>query len=100
VIRKRFPELRLVARGNEIKVLGDEKNIHQFSEKINRLIQHYQKFGSLTVENVEHFLSENGKETNPQQVQNTAMYWCLDKTASWFAHALPTRKRCGELGEE
>jgi len=67
VIRKNFPELKLVARGNEIKVIGDEKNIHIFSEKINRLIQHYQKFGSLTPDNVEHFLADrNGQEGGPQ----------------------------------
>ena len=65
VLRRNFPELKLVARGNEIKVIGDEKNIHTFSEKINRLIQHYQKFGSLTVDNVEHFLSEKGKDPVP-----------------------------------
>ena len=67
VIRKSFPELKLVARGNEIKVIGDEKNIHIFSEKINRLIQHYQKFGSLTPDNVEHFLADkNGRDSAPQ----------------------------------
>jgi phosphate starvation-inducible PhoH-like protein len=67
VIRKNFPELKLVARGNEIKVIGDEKNIHIFSEKINRLIQHYQKFGSLTTDNVEHFLADKASsESNPQ----------------------------------
>ena len=67
VIRRNFPELKLVARGNEIKVIGDEKNIHIFSEKINRLIQHYQKFGSLTPDNVEHFLADkNGMESSPQ----------------------------------
>lgn len=58
IIRKSFPELKLVARGNEIKVIGDEKNIHLFSEKINKLIQHYQKVGSLTPDNVQHFLGD------------------------------------------
>ena len=71
VIRKNFPELKLVARGNEIKVIGDEKNIHLFSEKINRLIQHYQKFGSLTSDNVEHFLSDKAKESNGNGVPPT-----------------------------
>jgi phosphate starvation-inducible PhoH-like protein len=67
VIRKNFPELKLVARGNEIKVIGDEKNIHTFSEKINRLIQHYQKFGSLTPDNVEHFLADrSNRDASPQ----------------------------------
>lgn len=71
VIRKNFPELKLVARGSEIKVIGDEKNIHLFSEKINRLIQHYQKFGSLTTDNVEHFLSDKAKENNNNGVPPT-----------------------------
>ena len=71
VIRKNFPELKLVARGSEIKVIGDEKSIHLFSEKINRLIQHYQKFGSLTADNVEHFLSDKGKETNGNGIPPT-----------------------------
>jgi phosphate starvation-inducible PhoH-like protein len=71
VIRKNFPELKLVARGSEIKVIGDEKNIHLFSEKINRLIQHYQKFGSLTADNVEHFLSDKAKENNGNGVPPT-----------------------------
>ncbi|MFN8164794.1 MAG: PhoH family protein [Bacteroidia bacterium] len=66
VIRRNFPELKLVARGNEIKVIGDEKNIHVFSEKINRLIQHYQKFGSLTTDNVEHFLADKGSSPEKQ----------------------------------
>jgi len=71
VIRKNFPELKIVARGSEIKVIGDEKNIHLFSEKINRLIQHYQKFGSLTADNVEHFLSDKAKENNSNGVPPT-----------------------------
>ncbi len=68
VIRKNFPELKLIARGNEIKVIGDEKNILLFSEKINRLIQHYQKFGSLTQDNVEHFLADRGGQDSASQV--------------------------------
>lgn len=69
VIRRNFPELKLVVRGNEIKVIGDEKHIHIFSEKINKLIQHYQKFGSLTTDNVSHFLGETGSREMPQQPQ-------------------------------
>lgn len=62
VIRKKFPELKLISRGSEIKVIGDDKNIHRFSEKIARLIEHYQKVGSLTPDNVEHFFSDKKKQ--------------------------------------
>ena len=61
VIRKKFPELKLISRGSEIKVIGDDKNIHRFSEKIAKLIEHYQKVGSLTPDNVEHFFSDKKK---------------------------------------
>ncbi|MFM8431377.1 MAG: PhoH family protein, partial [Bacteroidota bacterium] len=75
VIRKHFPELRLVARGNEIKVIGDEKHIHLFSEKINKLIQHYQKFGSLTPDNVSHFLGDaSSREPVPQQTGDVLVF--------------------------
>ncbi len=100
VIRKRFPELKLVARGNEIKVLGDEKNIHQFSEKINRLIQHYQKFGNLTVENVEHFLSENGKDASAQQAQNTADVLVFGQNGVMVRARTPNQKKMVESSEK
>jgi phosphate starvation-inducible protein PhoH and related proteins len=66
VIRKKFPELKLIARGSEIKVIGDDKNIHRFSEKIAKLIEHYQRVGSLTPDNVEHFFSSKKKDDGEQ----------------------------------
>ena len=69
VIRKHFPELKLVARGSEIKVIGDEKHIHIFSEKINKLIRHYQKFGNLTIDNVSHFLNDDPSKDSPSTGQ-------------------------------
>lgn len=71
VIRKKFPELKLISRGSEIKVIGDDKNIHRFSEKIARLIEHYQKVGSLTPDNVEHFFSDKKKPDQDAVVPST-----------------------------
>ncbi|MBK5284793.1 MAG: PhoH family protein [Bacteroidia bacterium] len=78
VLRKKFPELKLISRGSEIKVIGDEKNIHRFSEKIARLIEHYQKFGSLTPDNVEHFFSgvkKEDEEKEPIQTSNDVLVY-------------------------
>lgn len=72
VIRKKFPELKLISRGSEIKVIGDDKNIHRFSEKMAKLIEHYQRVGSLTPDNVEHFFSAKKKdEQEPQPMPLT-----------------------------
>ena len=72
VLRKKFPELKLISRGSEIKVIGDDRNIHRFSERIARLIEHYQKVGSLTPDNVEHFFSGKKKDEEQKETQQSS----------------------------
>jgi len=100
VLRKKFPELKLISRGNEIKVIGDDKNIHVFSEKINRLIQHYQQYGSLTSDNVEHFLSDKAKEQTPQQQQATQDVLVFGQNGIMVRARTANQKRMVESSEK
>jgi phosphate starvation-inducible PhoH-like protein len=56
IIKKQFPKLKLVARGSEVKVLGDEHELSVFQEKFDYLVQHVEKFESLNVIDVERIL--------------------------------------------
>ena len=47
-----FPKLRIVARGNVIKVLGDEEQMCAFEENIESLRKHVVKFNSLKEEDI------------------------------------------------
>ncbi|MCK4699591.1 MAG: phosphate starvation-inducible protein PhoH, partial [Bacteroidales bacterium] len=42
-----FPKLKIIARGNEIKVIGEESLIAEFEEKFERLIEFYLKYNRL-----------------------------------------------------
>lgn len=44
-IRSYFPGLRLVARGEELKVQGEEKDITEFESRLNQLIAYQQRYG-------------------------------------------------------
>jgi phosphate starvation-inducible PhoH-like protein len=57
LLKRAFPKLKLVARGTELKVLGDEKEFQAFEEKFNRLIAHLEEFRRLTPADVESVLS-------------------------------------------
>ncbi len=57
IIRKKFPGLKIVARGNEIKILGDELQVATLMEKLNRLVAHFTERGSLHVQDVEQLLN-------------------------------------------
>ncbi len=56
IIKKQFPKLKLVARGSDLKVLGDEHEITSFQEKFNHLLQHVEKFENLNVTDLERIL--------------------------------------------
>ncbi|HEK21482.1 PhoH family protein [Mucilaginibacter sp. 44-25] len=56
IIKKQYPKLKIVARGSEVKVLGDENELNIFQEKFNALVQHLEKYESLNVNDVERIL--------------------------------------------
>jgi phosphate starvation-inducible PhoH-like protein len=56
LIKLAFPKLKIVARGTDIKVLGDERELQNFENKFNSLVAHLDRFRSLTPCDVESIL--------------------------------------------
>ncbi len=50
LVKNLFPKLRMVARGNVLKVLGDEVETALFEEKIQQLLAHCEEYNTLTEE--------------------------------------------------
>ena len=60
LIKSFFPKLKIVARGTELKVLGETVLLTKFSEAINLLIQHFEKYNDLTENNIKNVLGTKG----------------------------------------
>ncbi|MDY0201393.1 MAG: PhoH family protein [Bacteroidales bacterium] len=58
LITSHFPKLKLIARGDEIKVLGEEREILVLEDKIHKMINFFRRYNKLTEENVLDFLNE------------------------------------------
>lgn len=71
VIKSAFPKLRLVARGNEIKVLGDRNTIEDFEIKLTQIIEYYQRYQSLSREEVAELLIPTGRVQLKSQEYNS-----------------------------
>jgi phosphate starvation-inducible PhoH-like protein len=54
-IRGFFPKIKIMARGNEIKCMGEEGEITVFAEKFNELIEYYQKYHRLDEQDIEKY---------------------------------------------
>ena len=57
LIKKHFPKLKIVARGNQIKAFGEEELLDEFNRKINMLIKHFAKYNKLDENGIERVLS-------------------------------------------
>lgn len=61
-----FPKSRIVSRGNQIHIKGSTSEIVQIDDILNSLIQHYHKFGRVTEENVQNYISREQEITLPE----------------------------------
>jgi phosphate starvation-inducible PhoH-like protein len=61
-----FPKIKIIARGDEIKVIGETEELDRFEEKINSLIDYYHEFNHLSLEDVEQVVSERVVPPKPK----------------------------------
>ena len=59
LVRSMFPKIKLVARGNSIKVLGEAAEIERFNNLLNKIKRHYATYNSLSDTEWESLLSDN-----------------------------------------
>ncbi len=57
ILKAHFPKLRLVARGNELKIYGDEKEAAAFGIKFSLILEHAAKFHTLNSRDLEQILN-------------------------------------------
>ncbi len=48
ILEQVFPKLKIVARGNEIKVSGEDSGVEDFEKRIQLLLLHLEEYGKLT----------------------------------------------------
>jgi len=69
IIQKYFPKLKLIGRGSQLKIMGEEDEINVVSDKIKELIDHFQKYNTLTDVEIERILDDG---THPPQASLAA----------------------------
>jgi phosphate starvation-inducible PhoH-like protein len=60
-IKNFFPALKISSRGNELTIFGDDETLDEFERKFQLLIEHFNQFNSLTENNIDNLMLEEGK---------------------------------------
>lgn len=59
LLKKYFPKLKIVARGNKIKAYGDEEMLEEFDRRLEMLINHFAKYNKLDENVIERVLTSH-----------------------------------------
>ncbi len=59
-IKDFFPKLKIIARGELIKLMGENKEIKKFEERFELLLVHFEKFGKINEAVISQIMNEEG----------------------------------------
>lgn len=62
LLKKYFPKLKIVARGNKIKAYGDEDLLEEFDKRMTMLTTHFAKYNKLDENSIERVLTSVSSE--------------------------------------
>ena len=72
MIKSLFPKLRIVARDNVIRVLGDEEEMAVFEEKTEGIRKHILKYNAINEEDILDIIK--GKRTKADAIKDVIVY--------------------------
>lgn len=72
MVKSLFPKLRIVARDNVIRVLGDEEEMSQFEENIENMRKHVLKYNTIESEDILDIIK--GRRTKADSVKGVIVY--------------------------
>lgn len=64
LVKKSFPKLKIVARGNKIKVYGEAIMLDEFEKKFNSLVTYFHRYNKLDDNSIERILSTVVQDKN------------------------------------
>ena len=61
-IRSLFPQIKIISRGERIKLIGDPDQIKYFEQKLTGFIKHLNQYNSLTISQIDRLVEGNQEE--------------------------------------
>ena len=81
MVKALYPKLRIVARGNVMKVLGDEEEMCQFEENIQAMQDYCSRYNSLNEEAILNIVKGEGRKLSPDGGDPAAICYSISGRA-------------------
>jgi len=61
MIKGLFPKLKIIARGDFVKVIGEDEEVNYFLDRLNLLINHIERYGNITAQVIENVMNASSE---------------------------------------
>ena len=61
IIQNLFPKLKIIARGDFVKVIGEDDEVNYFLDRLTMLVNHLERFGSINPQVIEDVMIAGGE---------------------------------------
>ncbi|MEY2799507.1 MAG: hypothetical protein RI934_495 [Bacteroidota bacterium] len=72
LLKKAFPKLRIVQRGEELKAIGDDEMLQQLQNKMTLLVEHFEKYNQLTEGDIRIIVADFNDQNDKEQTAKSA----------------------------
>ena len=75
LIKSFYPKMKIIARGEMLKIVGNENELLGFEEKFSLLLLHFDKFGKITDLDIEQIMGESSSGENgvPEKMKDDVL---------------------------
>lgn len=80
-IAQAFPNSKIVARGSEIRIMGSNTEIVRINEIINSLLEHYNRYSKITLDNVRSYMNDNPAQVPLHELEDDIILYGAKGTA-------------------
>ncbi len=63
LLKQIFPKLKIISRGEELILIGDDDELAFFEQKFQSMLNHFERFGKLTEEHILEIMAHDDKAT-------------------------------------
>ncbi len=95
LIKKVFPRLKIVVRGDQLKVMGSDEDIDEFDQKFTAILKHYEIFGRINETDILAVM-ENGNSVHEQIASQPADVILYGRSGNVIRAKSPNQRRMVE----
>jgi phosphate starvation-inducible PhoH-like protein len=74
LIKKYFPKLKIVARGNKIKIFGEPNILNDFEKRFETLVNYFNRYNKLDENSIERLMVSDYEDKSPKKTINVLVH--------------------------